>query len=356
MDLQTVLNRAPVVVVADDDWLNRDLLETFLVNAGCEVTALKDGTQALQTIMELEPDLAIVDIRMPGLDGLTVCRRVKNNPRTRFIPIIVVTALDSQDEELKAIASGADDFITKPFNSLILLTRVRSLLRLKSLHDELESRNKLLRQVLIRYVDHEIADIILTDPKKHLKLGGETRQVTVLFADLRDFTRFSAQHPAPKVVEILNLVFNELVEIVFNHNGTFDKFLGDAIMAFFGAPISGDDDAHRALQAAVEMQRCFGGLQKREDNGILQSLGLGVGIHSGEVTVGNIGSERRMDYTVIGDNVNIARRLQELARPGEILISEAVLKLVPKVQVQRLGTQALPGRSDPITVYSLESL
>ena len=290
------------------------------------------------------------------MDGLSVCHQVKRDTRTQFIPVVIVTALDSQDEELNAIESGADDFITKPFNSVILLTRVRSLLRMKRLHDELESRNQLLQLALHRYVDSEVADIILTDPERHLKLGGESRDVTVLFADLRDFTRFSATHPATQVVDVLNMVFNELVEIVFNHKGTFDKFLGDAIMAFFGAPIAGVDDTQRALKAALEMQRCFQRLKTEAKGNILESLGLGVGIHSGEVTVGNIGSERVMDYTVIGDNVNISRRLQELARPGEILISETTYHLVPSAKVQHLGTQALAGRSEPVTIYALQDL
>ncbi len=352
MDLQTVLSRRPKIILADDDWLNRDLLETYLTNAGCEVAAFPDGEQALIAIQETLPDLALLDIRMPGKDGLSVCRAVKDNPQTQFIPVIIVTALDSQDEELNAIESGADDFITKPFNSVILLTRVRSLLRLKRLHDELESKNDLLRQAFTRYVDHEVAEIIITDPDRYLKLGGETRQITVLFADLRDFTRFSAVHPAPEVVDILNLVFNELVEIVFNQKGTFDKFLGDAVMAFYGAPIEGDDDAERAIRSAIEMQQCF--TQLRSEYSILEPLGLGVGVHSGEAIVGNIGSERVMDYTAIGDNVNISRRLQELARPGEILISEATQQLVSAAKVKHLGTQALPGRSEPVTIYSLQ--
>ena len=356
MNLGFELARPPKIVVVDDDWLNRDLLSSYLTTAGCEVTAFPNGEQGWSAIQEILPDMALLDIRMPGIDGLSLCRRIKENPRTQFIPVVIVTALDSQNEELNAIESGADDFITKPFNSVILLTRVRSLLRLKRLHDELESRNALLRQVLNRYVDQEIADVILTDPERHLKLGGETRQVTVLFADLRNFTSFSADHAAPQVVDILNLVFNELVEIIFKHKGTFDKFLGDAIMAFFGAPISGADDARRAGLAALDLQKCFKELQSQEGNQILAPLGLGIGIHSGEAIVGNIGSERVMDYTVIGDTVNIAKRLQEIAKPGEILISEATYQMVPGAQIINSGSHNFPGRKVPISIYQLKSI
>ncbi len=356
MDLTLAFSRPPEILIADDDRFIRDLLGTYLTDAGCNVRAYVNGQDAWEAIQEIHPDLVLLDIRMPKLDGLTVCRKLKSNPDTQFIPVVIVTALDAEDEELNAIEAGADDFITKPFNSVILLTRVRSLLRLKQLHDNLESRNELLRQVLNRYVDQEIADVILTDPERHLKLGGETREITVLFADLREFTHFSASHPAPQVVDILNLVFNEMVELVYKNKGTFDKFLGDAIMAFYGAPIRGENDTRRALRTALAMQDCFERLQSEAPDQLLQPLGLGAGIHSGEAIVGNIGSERLMDYTVIGDTVNVARRLQESAKPGEILISEATYQLVPEAEVEFLGPQYLHGRDSLVDVYALLGL
>ena len=354
MDLQSVLSRPPRIVVADDDWLNRDLLVTYLSSAGCEIQAFEGGAGALDAIQKTLPDLALLDHHMPEMSGLEVCRTIKGDERTQFIPVVIVTAMDSQQDELNAIEAGADDFIPKPFNSVILLTRVRSLLRIKRLHDELERRNVLLNQVLTRYVAQEIADVVLADPEHHLKLGGETREVAILFADLRDFTPFAACHTAPQVVDSLNQIFNELVEIVFENKGTFDKFMGDAIMAFFGAPVRGQDDLERALRSALEMQKRFARLKAESPN--LAPLGLGIGVHYGEVIVGNIGSERVMDYTVIGDTVNVARRLQETARAGETLISEATYKLLPEIQVQPIGEKVLPGRSDPVVVYSLKGM
>ena len=354
MDLHNILSRPPRIVTADDDWLNRDLLVTYLTAAGCDVQAFGDGAGALKAIQETMPDLALLDNHMPEITGLEVCRIIKEDERTQFIPVVIVTALDSEQDEINAIEAGADDFITKPFNSVILLTRVRSLLHIKHLHNELERRNQLLNQVLTRYVAQEIADTVLADPKRHLKLGGEARDVTVLFADLRDFTPFSASHTAPQVVDSLNLIFNELVEIIFEYKGTFDKFMGDAIMAFFGAPVQGENDVERALQAALEMQRRFAQLKKKTPD--LAPLGLGIGVHTGEVIVGNIGSERMMDYTVIGDTVNVARRLQETARPGEILISDAIYHLMPKIKVRPLSEKFLPGRSQPVVLYGLEGI
>jgi adenylate cyclase len=355
INLSDCLPGTPKIAVADDDWLNRDLLETYLTQAGCQVSIFPDGETAWAAIQEDPPDIALLDVRMPNMDGITLCGLIKQNPQLGFIPVILVTAFDEEEEKLRAIQAGADDFIGKPYSSVVLVTRVRSLLNNKRLHDELEGRNRLLRQVLNRYVDSELAGVILTNPEKHLKLGGETRFVTVLFADLRGFTKFTESHPADQVVETLNVIFTELTDVVFKHGGTFDKYLGDAVMAFYGAPFAGEDDVERSLRTALEMQSRFKQLMSK--NELAASLGgLGIGVHAGEVIVGNIGSERMMDYTVIGDNVVIARRLQEIARPGEILISEETLQRVPHAQVSQEITQRLPGRSGEVTVYSLESL
>jgi adenylate cyclase len=352
MDLTTIFNRPPRVLVVDDDWLNRDLLQAYLSGSGCEVVTASDGLAALESARLKAPDLALVDVQMPRMDGLTLCRAIKSAPETRFVPVVIVTALDSEDEKLKAIDAGADDFVTKPYNSIILLTRVRSLLRIKQLHDELESRNRLLRKVLDRYVAEDVADIILTDPERHLKLGGEIRPVTVLFADIRGFTRYTERRTGPQVVETLNRIFRVLSQVVFTQHGTFDKYLGDGLMAFYGAPVAGEDDARRAVATAIEMQRRFAALRE-ESVADLGELGLGIGLHSGEAIVGNIGSEKVMDYTVVGDTVNIAKRLQEMAEGGQILLSEATFRQAQPDGARRMRSLRLPGRREPIVAYRM---
>lgn len=352
MDLLSIFNRAPRILVADDDWLNRDLLEAYLTTSGAEVVTAADGQVALEQARSGPLDLALVDVQMPRMDGLALCRALKTSPQTRFIPVIIVTALDSEDEKLKALDVGADDFITKPYNSIVLLTRVRSLLRIKRLHDDLETRNRVLRQVLDRYVAEDVADVILTDPERYLKLGGEARLVTVLFADIRGFTRFTERHTAPKVVETLNRIFPALSQVVFNFRGTFDKYLGDGLMAFYGAPLALEDDAQRAVESAVEMSRVFAALG-RQGGLDLEGLGLSVGLHSGEAIVGNIGSERVMDYTVVGDTVNVAKRLQERAAGGQILLSEATFRMVKRIRARKQPPLRLIGRRGAITAYTI---
>jgi adenylate cyclase len=346
-----------MILVVDDDWMNRDVLEGYLVAAGYRVTLAHSGEKALEIALAAPPDLVMLDIRMTGIDGYEVCRRLKSDERTRFVPVIIVTALEADEDKLPAIEAGADDFLTKPFNSLLMLTRVRSLLRIKVLHDELEARNRLLRQVLTRYVAEDMASVILSDPERYLKLGGETRCVTVFFADIRGFSTFAEAHDAAEVVTTLNRVFAALTDVIFRHNGTFDKYIGDEIMAFFGAPLSHDDDPLNAVRMALDMRQVFAELRAEWAGEDARALELGMGLHSGEAAVGNVGSERVMSYTVIGDTVNIARRLQQVAAPGQVLISEATYRLVePYVEARPLEARKLAGRSHPIVVYELQAV
>jgi class 3 adenylate cyclase len=342
----------PKVLVVDDDWLNRDVLATYFVHMGAEVTSAADGLKALETATLNPPDLILMDMAMPRMDGIEACQYLKSHPATQHVPVVIVTAMESDEVRTRALAAGADDFITKPYSSSLLMTRARALLKIKHLNDALNQRTELLHRVLNRYVAEEVADAILTDPERLLKLGGESRQVTVLFADIRGFTQFTERHEAAKVVEMLNLVFAELTRVIFKHEGTFDKYLGDAIMAFYGAPMPQRDHPLRAVQTALEMQTVFQALLAATP--ALAGLGLGIGLHSGEATVGNIGTEKVMDYTVIGDTVNVAKRLTEEAHTGEILISEATFGPVQEiVDAEALGARPIRGRVEPVAVYLL---
>ncbi len=348
---------APAVLVVDDDWMNREMMQAHLAAAGYCVRTAHSGEKALEIALDTPPDLVLLDIRMSGMDGYETCRRLKANPGTQFTPVIMVTALETDEDKLEAIEAGADDFLTKPFSSLLLLTRVKSLLRIKRLHDELEARNHLLRQVLARYVDENIARIILADPEKHLKLGGETRKVTVCFADIRGFTAFAERSPAQEVLTVLNRIFSDLTEVIFRHGGTFDKYIGDELMAFFGAPVATEHDTLNALRMALELRGEFRRIKAAIDSPALAELDLGIGLHTGEATVGNVGSERVMSYTVIGDTVNIARRLQQIAHAGQILISEATYREVEdRVVARHLEARTLAGKTQATTLYQLEDV
>jgi adenylate cyclase len=351
MDLQTILNRPPVVLVADDDKNTRELLQAYLESSGCRVVTAGNGTGALELLARQPVDLALLDISMPGKSGLEVCRAMRAERRLRLVPVMIVTAHDS--ERLEAIDSGADEFLSKPMDSVILLTRARSLLKLRKLHLDLEERNELLARALHRYVSKDVAETILAEPDRYLRLGGESRRVSVLFADIKGFVRYTENHTAAEVVAALNGIFPLLTSVIFAHGGTFDKFIGDAVMAFFGAPVPQTDDARRAVEAACAMQRAFSrqapalGLGSGE-------IALGIGVHTGEVIVGNIGSDTVMDFTVVGDAVNIAQRLQEEAWPGQVLVSQAAYEAAGKPPAHPLGDRHLSGRSGRVAVYALD--
>jgi adenylate cyclase len=351
-DLSRALARPPRILVVDDDWFSRDLLRSTLAATGCEVHTACDGQEGLQLARRIRPDLALVDIHMPRLDGVALCEALKGEEATRFVPVIIVTALEGEAVKLRAIEAGADDFLAKPYSALVLLTRARSLLRIKRLHDELEARNRLLRRALDHYVSPDITEELLRDPERRLQLGGETRFVSVLFADIRNFTRYTEEHSGAQVVGTLNRIFAALSEVVFSHRGTLDKFLGDGLMAFFGAPLAGEDDAQRAVDCAIEMQHRFRGMRSAGGEELL-GLDLGIGLHSGEAVVGNIGSEALMDYTVVGGVVNIAKRLQEKARGGEILISRSTYGRVRVEARRQRRAFRLPGRQKGMAVYAV---
>ena len=195
--------KVALVLVVDDDWMNREVMEAHLTGAGYEVLVAHNGDKALELAFATPPDLVLLDVRMQGISGYDVCRRLKAHDATKYTPVVMVTALESEEDKLAAIRAGADDFISKPFTALMMLTRVKSLLRIKRLHDDVEARNVLLRQILHRYVNEQITEIILAEPEKQLKLGGETRYVTVFFSDIRGFTGFAEQHKAGDVCRCL---------------------------------------------------------------------------------------------------------------------------------------------------------
>lgn len=311
-------NSKATVLVVDDNEQNTKLVEMLLSKQGYEVVVAFNGQQALRLASEKAPDLVILDVMMPVMNGFDVARVLRNDDATRAVPILMLTALRELEDKVRGLEAGADDFLVKPFNTVELLARVRSLLRIKQLHDELEAKNALLERVLMRYISKEVALEILRNPEQNLQLGGQTCTVSVLFADIRGFTHFSEQREAHHVIQVLNQVFNQLTPVVFEHNGTLDKYLGDALMALFGAPITLVDGARQAVCTALVMQERFRELQR--ENPILNELGLGTGIATGEAVVGNVGSDQFMDYTVIGNTPNLAKRIQEHASPGQILI------------------------------------
>ncbi|MFP4394716.1 MAG: adenylate/guanylate cyclase domain-containing protein [Anaerolineales bacterium] len=347
--------KKPIILAVDDHPHNVKLLASILEPNGYEVLRAYNGPDALKLAQESSPDVIILDVVMPGMDGFEVTAELRAHTETEAIPILILTALRDMESKVMGLESGADDFLSKPFNSIELLVRVRSLLRIKELHDELEVKNALLESVLHHYVSKDIASDILSNPDQKLRLGGESCVVSVLFADIRGFTRFSELHSASHVTKVLNHIFNTLVPVIFEFEGTLDKYLGDAIMSFYGAPIPNEKNAELALRTACAMQLRFPEVLQSMDG--MTELGLGVGICTGEAVVGNIGSVDIMDYTVIGNIPNTAKRLQESAKPGQILVDKPTyLAAQDIVEARPIEPLLLKGRLESIEIYEVFSV
>ncbi len=344
------------ILVVEDNPDEAFVMRMRLESEQYGVLTAATGADALQLVAAGLVDMVLLDVGLPDIDGYEVCRRIRaweteTYGHTPVIPVVMVTGRSSQ-ERAGGLNAGADDFLTKPINHEELLARVRSLLRIKTLHDQLSVRNKLLYDALQRSVSAPVAERIVQDPERYLQPGGERRTVSVLFADLRGYTN-TVQHLAPdQAIVVLNTYLSHMIEVIYRYGGTVNQLLGDGVMAIFGAPIPYEDHAWRAVEAALDI---------RETGKDLQPPGLGgmrlpvrIGISAGDVIVGHIGSERRVDYTAVGAAVNLAARLQTLADTGDILISQAVYRSVAnRVRVDDAGMMQVRGFDEPVQVYRL---
>jgi class 3 adenylate cyclase len=338
------------ILAVDDNRQNLALLTKALTSAHYEVITADDGATALKLVEDASAELVLLDVMMPGMSGYEVCEKIRANEATRLLPVVMLTALHDVSHRIRGIEAGADDFLTKPFNREELLTRVKSLLRIKRLYDDIEGKNRLLRTLFGRYVSEEIATEIVADPGRHLKLGGEKREVTVLFADLRGFTPLAERLDPADAVDILNIYLTQVIDIVFAHRGTLDKFRGDGFMAFFGAPMRHADDPANAVRCALAMQERLKSITFAKFPDL--RLHMGIGINTGTVIAGNIGSERRTDYTVIGNEVNVAQRFESNAGPGQTLITGSTYERVKEaLEVRDLGPLRVTGTQSGVMAY-----
>jgi adenylate cyclase len=340
------------ILAVDDNKQNLSLLQRALASAQYEVVTAEDGPTALQLIGRAAPDLVLLDVMMPGMSGYEVCQRIRANEATCLLPVVMLTSLTDVADRIRGIEAGADDFLSKPVNREELLTRVKSLLRIKTLHDEVETKNHLLRNLFGRYVSADLAAEIVADPGRHLKLGGDKREVTIMFGDLRGFTPLAEELDPQDVVDILNSYLKLVIDTVFEFRGTLDKFRGDGFMAFFGAPIAREDDPLNAVRCALAIQERL--MRITFTNFPEVRLHMGIGINTGVVIAGNIGSERRTDYTVIGSEVNTAQRFESNAGPGQILITGNTYERVKQaVQVRKLGPLRVTGKQEGVPAYDV---
>jgi class 3 adenylate cyclase len=276
----------------------------------------------------VQPDLILLDVMMPEMDGLETCRRLKAAEQWQHIPVIFLTAKTETADIVQGFELGAVDYVAKPFNPHELLARVHTHLTMDELRRSLAGKNvelarahELVRRAFGRYVSEEVATSILESPEG-LDLGGEEREVTILMSDLRGFTALAARLSPHEVIEFLNLYLESMVEVISRYEGTIDEIIGDAILVIFGAPMASQDHADKAVACGLAMQLAMTDVNQRLTAKSASALEMGIGIHTGRVIVGNIGSLRRTKYAAVGSNVNLAGRIESFTTGGQLLISE----------------------------------
>jgi DNA-binding response OmpR family regulator len=358
------------ILVVDDQPQNTRLLEALLRPHGYALLHASSGAEALELAWSREPDLVLLDVEMPGMNGYEVCRRLRADERTAFLPVVMVT---SHREEVRADAldAGADDFVTKPFERQELLARVRSLLRLKHYHDTIESQaaelaewNRTLearvgKQIdelermsrLRRFLSPTLADLILTQGESVLET--HRREIAVLFADLRGWTDFSATTEPEEVMSVIGSFHAAMGEVITAFEATVGWFAGDGLMVWFNDPIPCENAAARAVRAAVDMRETMRGLRatwRRRGH----ELDFSVGIALGYATLGRIGFEGRYDYGAVGSVLNLASRLCGEALPGQIVVSRRILAEVEDiVQIEPVGALTLKGFGRPVEAFAV---
>jgi len=369
----------PLILIADDNPENREILSARLSAQGYAVLTAADGEEALTAAHEQKPDLILLDVMMPRLDGIEVTRRLKGDGTLPFMPIIIVTARADTQDVVKGLDAGADEYLTKPVDQAALVARVKAALRIKGLHDEVQAQtavvkaqaaqltewNRTLEQRvtdqlaelervgrLKRFLSPQLAELIVSSGNEGF-LESHRREITVVFCDLRGFTAFSETAEPEEVMSILRDYHGVLGELIFAFEGTLERFAGDGLMVFFNDPVPVPDPQARAVRMAVAMRDRIAELsQAWRKRG--HELAFGVGIAQGYATLGKVGFEGRFDYAAIGMVTNLASRLCDEAAPGQILISQRVLATVEDlVEAEPAGELQLKGFIRPVAVLNV---
>jgi len=341
------VSTAGKILAVDDTPENLRLLDALLSPRGYELVTASSGAEALALIASEKPDLLLVDIVMPDMNGYEVTKRVRADAASRHLPIIMITATGGADL-VRSLEAGADDFVSKPFDQHELLARVKSLLRVKSYYDTVQRQ----REELSRFLSPQIAELITSDEGKRL-LDGHRRAITVVFCDLRDSTPFWETVEPEEVINVLREYHGAMGELIAKHGGTLEHFEGDGMMVFFNDPIEMPDHELRAVRMAIAMRERFEAISaawKKKGYG----LGFGVGISVGYATLGRIGYEGRYDYAAIGNVTIVAARLSGKAEAGQILVSQRLNAAIEdRVETVPMGEIELKGMARPLQAFSV---
>lgn len=365
----------PRILVVDDTPQNIRLLEAILAPRGYSIRGVESGQEALSLLEEAQPDLVLLDVVMPGMDGYEVCQHIRADARWRTLPVVMITA-SGNEQKIKAIEAGADDFITKPLDQQELLARVASLLRIKQYHDTIATQARELAELsrtlevrveqqveelerlhlLRRFLPPQVAELIMSSGDDETLVESHRRDITVVACGLQGFTAFSEIAEPEVVMAVLNEYHAVLGELAFAFGATLDRFVGDEVTLLFNDPLPCDDPPGQAVRMAVAMRQQLVGPSQRWRR-LGHELDFVAGIAMGYATLGKIGFERRFDYGAVGTVMQLAQRLSDQASAGDILLSQRVGGAVESsVDLETVGEVDLHGFVRPGAVYRVVGL
>ncbi len=369
------MHTPPRILVVDDNETNRDILVTRLSLGNYELLQAADGEEALAVAREYLPDVILLDVMMPKIDGIEVCRRLKNDVNFPFTPIILVTAKSDSKDVVEGLEAGADEYLTKPIDQTALVARVKSVLRLKELHDKVQAQaadvaklNQTLEQRvaaqvgeiermgrLKRFLAPQVAELVVSSGNDKV-LDSHRRNVSLAFCELRGFASFAEFAEPEEVLNVLREYHECLGALIHKFEGTLERYAGEGLTVLFNDPLPCPNPSEQAVRMAVEMRNAVSRLLERWHKHGWQ-LGFAIGIANGYATMGRIGFEGRFDYAAIGAVVNLAERLCEEAEPGEILIDAKVQAAIEDIaHAESASELLLKNFQRPVRAFNVTAL
>lgn len=356
-----------LLMVDDSKFICASIKQLLSSEKYIQITFCNKPLQALELAKQYNPTIVLMDLEMPEISGLELLTIFRNDDFTQEIPVIILSGISDVSVKAKAFALGANDYMEKEMDKIELISRIQyhsksylnsiqlnnTINELTYIQNLLKSQSLFIRKTFGRYLSDEIVNSILESPEG-MKLGGESRNISIMMTDLRGFTALSENLPAETVLSIINNYLSVMTDLLHKYNGTIDEFIGDAILAIFGAPIARENDAIRAVACAIEMQIAMQRVNQWNRKHDYPDVAMGIGINTGDAVVGNIGSEKRAKYGIVGSNVNLASRIESYTIGGQIYISEntlnecgGVLRIDGEMKVSPKGVNA------PITIYEV---
>lgn len=349
------------ILAIEDEDIQRKIIQKLVESSGYAIRIAPDGKTGLDMAREWLPGIIFIDVYLPDYSGIELVKKFKEMPETKDSYVILMSSDTSEDTTVAGLGQHANEFIYKPLRKnefqIKLNSWVQRFSRRMSMLEKVDTLSK-TTDILSQYFSKDIVEKILTSSGKNL-LKGENVTATIMFFDIRNFTTISESIAPDKVADLLNYLYTDIMDLVFSHNGSVNKIIGDAILATFGAPIASEHDARNAVLCALAIQKTFDFFNQVKPHYLENDIAFGIGIATGKVFAGNIGSYRRMEYTVIGDTVNLASRLQELTKKisDNIIIDDATRKNAElDLSIKKIRVSGIRGKKEKIQIYALSSL